>query len=92
MSGDAPLTRIIANARIRTGDPGRPWATALAFRGETLAAIGQAAEILKMARSSTQVTDARGQVIELPVGATVGAALHIIMDPAGGITLRALER
>ena len=58
-----PLSLAIVNARIWTGDPRRPWADAVAVRGERIAAVGSSAEIRKMASAATQVIDASGQML-----------------------------
>ncbi len=58
-----PLSLAIVNARIWTGDPRRPWADAVAVRGERIAAVGSSAEIRKMASAATRVIDASGQML-----------------------------
>lgn len=67
---------IVANARIATGDPRRPWATAIAISSGKLAAIGSAAEILKTAGAATRLFDLAGREIDLR-GAVVGAAVRL---------------
>ncbi len=62
------LTIIVTNARIPTGEPARPWATALGIRDGKLAVVGSAAEILKMASRDTQIIDAGRQLVDLPAG------------------------
>lgn len=42
-------TLAVVHARVWTSDPGRPWAEAVAVRGETLAAVGSDEEILAVA-------------------------------------------
>lgn len=80
-------TIIVANARIATGNPARPWVTALAITGETLAALGSAAEILKLAGPTTQMLDAGGRTISLPHGASIGGTIHIESALDGDIVL-----
>ncbi len=70
-------TLIIANARIQTGDPARPWVTALAIRDEALAAMGSAAEILKLAAPTTRVVDAGGRALALPHGCKIGSTIRV---------------
>ncbi|MGI8507858.1 MAG: hypothetical protein ACR2MQ_00875 [Gemmatimonadaceae bacterium] len=82
-----PPTLIIANARIATGDPARPWVTALAIRGETLAATGSAAEILKLAAPATRVVDAGGRAITLPRDLKIGSPISVAFDADGGFAL-----
>lgn len=91
MSGDAPPTLILANARIATGNPERPWATALAISGGSLAALGSAAEILKTARAETRVLDAGGRVVTLPAGARIGRPIVVSVNDDGAVTLQSPE-
>jgi predicted amidohydrolase YtcJ len=53
----------VVNARIWTGNPSRPWANALAVRGERLIAVGSGAEIAKLAGPATKTIDAHGQFV-----------------------------
>ncbi|MGI8548477.1 MAG: hypothetical protein ACR2M1_14320 [Gemmatimonadaceae bacterium] len=73
-----PPTVIIANARFSTGDPVRPWVTALALRDEALAAMGSAAEILKLADPATRLVDAGGRTIVLPQRLTAGDLVRVV--------------
>ncbi|HEX8849293.1 MAG TPA: amidohydrolase family protein [Gemmatimonadaceae bacterium] len=59
----APVSLAIVNARVWTGDPRRPWADAVAVRGDRIAAVGSSAEIRKLAVAATRVVDARGQML-----------------------------
>ena len=52
---------LLVNAKIWTGDPGRPSATALAIRNGTIVAVGDDAEVRKSAGEKTAVLDARGR-------------------------------
>jgi len=52
---------LLVNAKIWTGDPGRPSATALAIRDGTIVAVGDDAEVRKSAGEKTAVLDARGR-------------------------------
>lgn len=70
------ITRAIVNGRIRTGDPRRPWADAVALAGDQVVAIGSSAEIRKLAPAGAAVVDAGGatlsvrdgRVLDAPVG------------------------
>lgn len=62
-SKSAPVTLAVVNARIWTGNAKRPWAEAIAVRGDTIAAVGSSAEIRKMAGAATNVIDAHGQMV-----------------------------
>jgi len=58
----APVTLAVVNARVWTGDSTRPWAEALAVRGERIASVGSSAAIRKMA-GAARVIDASGQIV-----------------------------
>ena len=58
-----PVSLAIVNARVWTGDPRRPWADAVAVRGDRIAAVGSSAEVRKMAVAATRVIDAKGQML-----------------------------
>ncbi|MFN8123983.1 MAG: amidohydrolase family protein [Thermoleophilia bacterium] len=50
----------VVGARIRTGDPARPWATAVAVRDGVFAVVGDDAEVRAACDAATCVVDARG--------------------------------
>lgn len=54
---------IIANATVRTMDPAKPRAEALAILGERIVAIGTSAEIEKLASRKTVVVDAAKRLV-----------------------------
>ena len=58
-----PITLAVVNARVWTGDARRPWADAVAVRGERLAAVGSSAEIRKLAPPGARIIDARGGML-----------------------------
>jgi predicted amidohydrolase YtcJ len=62
-SNPGPVSLAIVNARVWTGDPRRPWADAVAVRGDRIAAVGSSAEVRKMALATTRVIDAKGQML-----------------------------
>lgn len=62
MSLLAPET-VIVNAAVRTMDPQRPLAEAIAISGVRIGAVGSNDEIRKLAGSRTRVIDARGQLV-----------------------------
>ncbi|HWE44229.1 MAG TPA: amidohydrolase [Gemmatimonadaceae bacterium] len=62
-SAQSPVSLAIVNARVWTGDPRRPWADAVAVRGDLIAAVGSSAEVRKMAAPSTRVIDANGRML-----------------------------
>jgi predicted amidohydrolase YtcJ len=54
---------ILTNARIWTGDSARPWAQALAVRGERLLVVGTTAEARRHQTAFTRVIDAGGRLV-----------------------------
>lgn len=60
---DGPVSLAVVNARVWTGDVRRPWADAIAVRGERLAAVGSSAEVRKLAGTAARVVDARGAFV-----------------------------
>ena len=52
-----PPDQIFQNARIWTGVPGRPFAEAMAVRGDRLVAVGTTAAIQRRRGPATLVTD-----------------------------------
>lgn len=65
MTDHTPITLLVVNARIRTGDRRRPWADAAALAGETVVAVGSSAELQKRAPTSVRVVDAAGAELSL---------------------------
>ncbi len=53
----APVTHVLSNGRIWTGNPKQPWAEAVALRGNTIAAVGTSKQIAAMATAETKRTD-----------------------------------
>ena len=76
----APVTLAVVNARIWTGNAKRPWADAIAVRGDTIAAVGSSAEIRKMAAANTKVIDAHGQMM---VPGFIDSHVHIVSAGRG---------
>jgi predicted amidohydrolase YtcJ len=54
---------IIVGGRVWTGEPDRPWAEAVAVRGDRIAAVGSHAEILALRGDATRVVDAADRFI-----------------------------
>lgn len=83
----AGLTTIVSNARIPTGDPRRPWATALGIRDGMLAVVGSAAEILKMASADARIIDAGRQLLTLPDGIAAGSCVTVTVEIDGRVSI-----
>ena len=56
-------TLIIVNANVRTMDPAKPTAEAIAVHGNRIVAVGSSAEIRKLAGPRTEVIDAGGKLV-----------------------------
>jgi predicted amidohydrolase YtcJ len=69
---------VITNARVFTNDPARPWAEAVAMKGERVVAVGTAAEALAAKGPATRVVDAGGRVM---VPGFNDAHVHVDVSP-----------
>ena len=79
-----PVTLAVVNARVWTGDSTRPWADAIAVRGERIASVGSSAAIRKMA-GDARVIDARGQMV---VPGFIDSHVHFV---TGGFRLSSVQ-
>ncbi len=52
---------VLLNGRVYTLDPERPWAEALAARGEEIVAVGTTREVRRLAGPGTRVVDLKGR-------------------------------
>jgi hypothetical protein len=59
----APETRVLVNARVWTGDTGRPWVSALAVRNGRILAVGERAEVVAAAGPGALVEDLGGRFV-----------------------------
>ncbi len=59
----AAASLVIVNARVRTLDPERPAATAVAVAGGTIVAVGDDHQIRAFADGDTQVVDGAGMAV-----------------------------
>ena len=59
----APPDLILVNGRVYTLDSARPWAEAVAVRGDRIVGVGTSAEIRQTAGSSTRVIDVKGAFV-----------------------------
>ena len=79
-----PLTLAVVNARVWTGDSARPWADAIAVRGDRIASVGSSAAIRKAA-GNARVIDARGQMV---VPGFIDSHVHFV---DGGFRLSSVQ-
>jgi predicted amidohydrolase YtcJ len=81
----ARADRVFVNGRIFTGDPARPFAEALAVRGESLLEVGGSASVRSLAGRGTDVVDLRGRLV---VPGFIDAHAHLL---GGGLSLEELR-
>jgi predicted amidohydrolase YtcJ len=84
-SAPPPVTLAVVNARVWTGNPARPWADALAVRGDRLALVGSSAEVQKLVSHDTHVIDAHGAFV---TPGFIDSHVHFI---TGGFSLRSVQ-
>ena len=88
---EPPVTLAVVNARVWTGDARRPWADAIAVRGERIGAVGSSAEVRKLADAAAragmrvQVLDAKGAML---VPGFTDAHIHFL---DGGFRLASVQ-
>lgn len=80
---------VITNARVFTNDTARPWAEAVAIKGQSLVAVGPATELLASAKGATRVIDAGGRVL---VPGFNDARVDLPLEPPTPASLAALDR
>jgi hypothetical protein len=77
---DETATLAVTDARIWTGDARRPWAEAIASRGETIIAVGSAAEIESFVGPDTEVLSIAGSMV---VPGMIDTHVHFLTGGAG---------
>jgi len=70
-----PISLVINNARIWTGDPRRKWAQAVAVAGDRIAAVSTDDELAPLACQADRRIDARGQML---VPGFIDCHVHIL--------------
>ena len=78
------VTLAVVNARVWTGDSTRPWAEAIAVRGDRIASVSSSAAVRKMA-GDARVIDARGQMV---VPGFIDSHVHFV---DGGFRLSSVQ-
>jgi predicted amidohydrolase YtcJ len=84
-AGSPPAALAVVNARVWTGNPQRPWADAIATRGDTIVAVGSSAEVQKTAGDDARVIDAGGAMV---VPGFIDSHVHFI---PGGFRLSSVQ-
>ena len=66
------ITSLIVNARVRTDDPHRPWADAVALDDESrVVCVGSSAALRKRAPAGARIVDAAGAHVTLLDGRAI---------------------
>ena len=84
-TGGTMVDLALVNGKIWTGDPARPWAQAVAVRGDTIHAVGTTAEVRDLAGPGTAVVDLGGALL-LP--GFIDSHTHFL---AGGFALKSIQ-
>ncbi len=80
---------VILNARVFTNDTARPWAEAVAIKGDRVIGVGTSAEVKASAGPATRVIDAGGRVL---VPGFNDARVDLPIEPPTPAGLSALDR
>ena len=80
---------VITNARVFTNDPARPWAEAVAIKGERIVGVGDTVAVLASKGAATRVIDAGGRVL---VPGFNDARIDLPLEPPTPAGLSALDR
>jgi predicted amidohydrolase YtcJ len=64
-SGAKPAADLVIYGRVWTGDSARPWARAVAVSGDTVTAVGDSADVARLASSATRVIQ-NGRAMVVP--------------------------
>ena len=75
----------LINGSVWTGNPGQPWAEAVAVRGERIFRVGTTSEVRKLAGEGASIVDLKGKLV-LP--GFIDSHTHFL---AGGFTLSSVE-
>jgi predicted amidohydrolase YtcJ len=84
-NGRRMVDLVLVNSSVWTGNPRRPWAEAVAVRGEKIFRVGTMAEIRRLAGEGTNVVNVQGGLV-LP--GFIDSHTHFL---AGGFTLSSIR-
>src|SRR5512139_852131 len=76
---------VLVNGKVWTGEPARPWADGVAVRDGKIFAVGTAAEMRELARSTAKLVDLGGGLV-LP--GFIDSHTHFL---AGGFALKSVQ-
>lgn len=62
-AAEKPADLVLLSGRVFTSDPARPWAEAIAIRGDRVLAVGKTADIAALAGPATRRLDLAGRVV-----------------------------
>ena len=80
-----PVTIVIVNGIVWTGEPSQPWAEAVAISGDRVAAIGSNEKIRSLAGRDTGIIDARSGMV---APGFIDSHVHFL---SGGISLASVQ-
>lgn len=84
-TGSEVATLVVKDARVWTGDPSRPWAEAVASKGDRLIAVGANEEVGKLVGKETRVISVPGAML---VPGFIDSHVHFIW---GGSSLASVQ-
>ncbi len=73
-----PKRTILHHGKVFTADESKPWAQAVAIKGDTIVAVGNNAEVLALASPSTELIDLGGRAV---IPGLNDAHVHVLGDP-----------
>lgn len=73
-------TLVVTDARVWTGDPDRPWAEAVASRGDTIIAVGSKSDIAPVIGEDTEIISVAGSML---VPGMIDTHVHFITGGSG---------
>lgn len=76
---------VVTGARVWTGDPGRPWAEAVAVSGDKILAVGTAGDVAPLIGDDTEVFESAGGML---VPGFIDTHVHFL---AGGAALASVQ-